>query len=306
MLIDQGQPVRVLVRSGCDPRPLDGLKVEVMEGDLRNEEAVRRACAGVKHVIHSAAHVEIGWSGLELQRAINVAGTRLVAEAAHANGARLVHVSSIDALGIATDQQIADESTPRVGKTLCPYVVTKREAEDALREVIGRGLDAVIVNPGFMIGPWDWKPSSGRMLVEVGKRFAPLAPTGGLSVCDVRDVATGILAALERGRTGQNYILAGANLGYFEIWQMFARVAGSRPAVARMGPAVRFLAGMSGDVWGRLVRREPAINSAALAMSSLRHYYSSARAQAELGYRNRPFEESVQDAWNWFRTHGYV
>src|SRR5262245_39881504 len=202
ILIHQGIPVRVLARATSDPRPLEGLPVERAQGDVRDERSVREAMRDVTDVIHSAAHVHIGWSGLELQRAINVLGTRNVAEAAHTAGVRMVHVSSVDALGIGTRGRLADEDMPRVGRTACPYVITKREAEESLREVIGQGLDATIVNPGFMIGPWDWKPSSGRMLLRVGRRFAPLAPTGGCSISDVRDVSAGILAALERGRTG--------------------------------------------------------------------------------------------------------
>jgi dihydroflavonol-4-reductase len=185
-------------------------------------------------------------------------------------------------------------------------VVTKFEAEEKLRAVIARGLDALIVNPGFMIGPWDWKPSSGRMLIAVGTRFAALSPTGGCSICDVRDVAAGILGALEKGRTGQNYILAGHNRSYFEIWRLFAQVAGSRPPLMRLGPLQRFLAGRGGDLLGKLQRRELDVNSAALAMSCLSHHYSSARAQAELGYQIRPLEVSVRDAWEWFRKEGYV
>jgi dihydroflavonol-4-reductase len=172
--------------------------------------------------------------------------------------------------------------------------------------MIAAGLNAVIVNPGFMLGPWDWKPSSGKMLVGVGSRFAVLAPTGGCSICDVRDVAVGILSAMERGKVGENYILAGHNQSYLEIWRLFAKVGGSRPPVMRMGPLQRFFAGRGGDLLGRLKHRELDINSASLAMSSLFHHYSSDRAHAELGYQIRPLEETVRDAWNWFREHGYV
>jgi dihydroflavonol-4-reductase len=306
LLADRQQPVRVLVRAGRDPRPLEGLDVEIVEGDVRDEPAVRRACSGVDRIVHSAAHVFFGWSGLAEQRAINVTGTCIVADAARSCGARMVHVSSVDALGLGTSQNPADESTPRGGKTTCPYVVTKTEAEDVLRAQIDRGLDAVIVNPAFMIGPWDWKPSSGRMLLEVGRRFAPLAPSGGCSICDVRDVAAGILVALERGTCGRNYILAGFNLTYFNIWTLFARVAGQRPPWGRLGPVLRYAVGAAGDLLGRVAGREPVINSASLAMSSLYHYYSSARAQAELDYHNRPLTETVQEAWSWFKNRGYA
>lgn len=305
-LLERGDVVRVLTRSTSDSRPLQGLPIEFALGDIRDQRTVQQAMQGVTHLIHSAAQVHIGWSGLDLQRAINVEGTRIVADSARSAGVRMVHVSSVDALGLAADGQPADEEVPRVGKTACPYVITKREAEEALRQVIGKGLDATIVNPGFMIGPWDWKPSSGRMLLGVGRRFAPLAPTGGCSICDVRDVTAGILAALEKGRVGVNYILGGYNKSYLEIWRLFARIGGSRPAMMRMGPLQRFLIGRSGDLLGAVTRREPDVNSAAMAMSSLFHYYSSDRARAELAYRNRPLEESVCDAWSWFKENSYV
>jgi dihydroflavonol-4-reductase len=218
----------------------------------------------------------------------------------------MLHVSSVDALGVAAHRQEANEESPRQGKIPCSYVVTKGEAESELQSMIDRGLDAVIVNPGFMIGPWDWKPSSGRMLLEVGKRFVPLAPAGGASICDVRDVAVGILTALERGQSSRNYILAGYNLSYLEIWRRFARTGRGWPPIARMGPAMRFLTGRTGDVIGRISGREPDVNSATLAMSNLHQYYSSARAHAELNYRNRPLEETLHDAWEWFKRHGYI
>lgn len=304
-LLDRGATVRVLVRANSDPRPLRGLEVEVFQGDVRDASAVQHAMKGVSQVVHSAAYVQIGWSALDQQRAINVEGTRIVAEAARAAGARFVHVSSVDALGLGKSQQPADENTPRNGKVPCTYVVTKREAEDAVRDVIGKGLDGVIVNPGFMVGPWDWKPSSGRMLIAVGKYFIPFAPIGGCSICDVRDVTSGILAALDRGMVGQNYVLAGFNLPYLDIWRLFARVAGNWSALGRSGPAMRIIAGYGGDFIGRVTGREPEVNSAMVAMSSQFHYYNSARAQRELGYQNRPLETTVTDAWHWFKSNGY-
>ena len=306
MLLEQGQPVRVLVRAGCDSRPLEGLGVESVQGDVRDADSVQRAMSGVKCVVHAAAQIHIGWTGLESQRAVNVEGTRNVAAAALQAGARMVHVSSVDTLGIGSKVQSADEDTPREGNTLCTYVVTKREAEATVLEYAKRGLDAVIVNPGFMLGPWDWKPSSGRMLLDVAKRFTPLAPSGGCSTCDVRDVAAGILAASERGQSGRQYILGGHNLSYLDLWKLFARFTNSGAPLGSIGPLVGFVAGRFGDLAGWLLRREGDVNSAALHMSSLFHYYNSSRAVSELGYSNRPLEETVSDAWRWFGEWGYV
>jgi dihydroflavonol-4-reductase len=306
LLRDAGESVRVLVRERSDPRPLLGLEVEVVTGDVCDAESVRRAMTGISKVVHSAAQVHIGWTGLESQRAINVEGTRNVATAAHAANARVVHVSSVDALGVGSLDVLANEESPREGKVLCSYVITKRESEQAFLDEVSHGLEGIVVNPGFMLGPWDWKPSSGRMLLEVAKRFTPFAPKGGCTVCDVRDVAAGILAALQRGTVGRRYILGGENITYMELWKRISRITGGGAPICPAGPLMRIIAGRSGDLIGKLTGREPDVNSAAVGMSDLFHYYSIARAQQELGYVVRPVEESIADAWAWFQAEGYA
>jgi dihydroflavonol-4-reductase len=305
-LLDQGRSVRVLVRETSDPRPLEGLDTEVVRGDIREAEAVRRACAGVDGVVHAAGWVHIGWTGAELAREVNVEGTRCVARAAQEAGVRMIHVSSMNALGIGKQDQPADEESPRVGQVPCPYIVTKRESEEVVRQCIEEGLDAVIVNPGFMLGPWDWKPSSGRMVLELSRRFMPVAPRGGCSACDVRDVAQGILAAREKGRSGQNYILAGENLRYLDLWKIVAEVTGRRAPWFRPGPVAPWIGGHLGDLKARLTGREPDLNSAAIRVSWQFHYYSCRRAEEELGYRYRPAREAVEASWAWFREYGYA
>ncbi|HRX78614.1 MAG TPA: SDR family oxidoreductase, partial [Pirellulaceae bacterium] len=257
-------------------------------------------------VVHSAAQVHIGWTGLESQRAVNVEGTRNVAQAARDAKARMVHVSSVDALGVGSPEILADEDSPRAGKVPCSYVISKRESEQIFLAEVSKGLEGVVVSPGFMLGPWDWKPSSGRMLLEVTRRFTPFAPKGGCSVSDVRDVAAGILAALERGATGRLYILGGENVTYLELWKRICAITGGSAPVCRAGPLMRIIAGRGGDVVGKLTGREPDVNSAAVGMSDLYHYYSIARAQAELGYVVRPMDESISAAWEWFQAEGYV
>lgn len=306
LLCEAGETVRVLVRGTSDPRPLAGLELEVVTGDVCDVESVRLATGGVSQVVHAAAQVHIGWTGLESQRAINVEGTRNVATAARDANAKMIHVSSVDTMGVGSPDLAADEESPREGKVPCSYVVTKCEAEQAFLEEVSRGLEGVVVNPGFMFGPWDWKPSSGRMLLEVARRFTPFAPKGGCSVCDVRDVAAGILAALQRGSAGRRYILGGENLTYLELWKRISSVTGGSAPICRAGPLMRIIAGRGGDLVGKLTGREPDVNSASVGMSDLYHYYSIARAQEELGYAVRPLEESLADAWNWFRAEGYA
>jgi dihydroflavonol-4-reductase len=211
----------------------------------------------------------------------------------------------VDALGIAK-KGLADEETPIANTVDCPYVVTKREAECVVLEEVDSGLDAVIVNPTFMLGKWDWKPSSGRMLLAVAGGQGLFAPPGANDFCHVEDVAAGILVALERGEVGRRYILGGESLDYREAWTLMAEVCGVRAPLALAPRPFLAMAGWMGDAWGRVTGREPDVNSAATAMSVLPHVFSHARAAMELGYSPRPFREAVEDAWAFFCDNGYA
>lgn len=305
-LLAQGTAVRVLARDNSDARPFAGLEIQMARGDMRDRDAVARAVEGVSCVIHAAGYVHIGWRGLAQAREINVEGTRHIAEAARRAGAKFVHVSSLDALGTTERDQPGNEESPRIGGVPCPYVITKREGEQVVLDLVAAGLDARIVNPGFMIGPYDWKPSSGRMLLQVARGWGLFAPLGANCYCDVRDVATGIITAAERGSPGRRYILAGPSLSYFQAWRIFAVATGGTPPVFPAGPILRVAAGRVGDIVTTLTGREPDVNSAAAAVAAQKRYFSSERAERELGYRPRPLLESATDAWRWFRQNGYV
>ena len=303
-LLDAGHAVRALVRHQSPTQPLEGLAVETAVGDLSDLDSLTRAMAGVDCVIHSAGMVKIGWSMDNGMVEANVHGTRHVAEAALRAGARMVHVSSVDSLAVPRDPQgIVDEDTPLGGNEVASnYVLTKRDSDRMVDQAIQQGLDAVRVHPGFMLGPWDWKPSSGRMLMAVATQFTPLAPAGGGSVCDVRDVARAIVRLATGGCQHRSYILAGHNMTYFDLWTLMARVTGSRPPLAKMGPLICHSVGWVGDVWARISGTEGDINSATLAMSRQFHYYDSRRAEQELGYTIRDTETSIADAWQWLQN----
>jgi hypothetical protein len=177
---------------------------------------------------------------------------------------------------------------------------------DHLLIQIAAGLEAVIVNPGFMLGPWDWRPSSGRMLLELAKGWCLIAPPGTNTYCDVRDVASGVLAARDRGTAGRNYIMAGTTLTFMQAWSILAPITGRRPPL-RTGirPTMR-LVGRIGDLLARITGRESDVNSAAMEMALSPKNYSSARAAAELGYRTRDLAQSGTDAWNWLKEYGYA
>jgi dihydroflavonol-4-reductase len=305
-LLERGERVRVLTRETSDPRPLAGLDVESCHGDVRDRDAVLRACRGVDRIVHAAAFVHIGWSNGQLHHAVNVEGTRNVVLGAQAGGAQLVHVSTVDTLGIGSRKHAANEDTPPDPKVRVPYNVTKRKAEQLVLDAVAAGLNAVIVNPTYMLGPWDWKPSSGRMLLHISEGRGMLAPRGGNDFCDVRDVVGGILAAAERGKPGRRYILGGEPLLYVQAWRLFAQIIGVRGPICRAGPMQVWSAGKLGDMLGRVTSHEPDINSASTKMSAEFHHYSFARAAAELGYAPRSAREAATAAWRWFQEHGYT
>lgn len=308
LLLDRGVPVRVLVRDRSREhlRCLEGLDVDVAWGDVTDEASLARAMAGITAVVHAAGCVLLGWRNAALHEAVNHQGARNVARAARQAGARMLMVSTVNALGVGSRQQPGDEEQVAGPNIPCPYVLSKQAGDRAVRDELDHGLDAVTVHPGLMFGPWDWKPSSGRMLLQVARRFTPLAPTGGCSVCDVRDVAAAIITALFQAPTGREFILAGPNMTYLKLWQLIADIAGGSRPFCRSGPIVRIVVGRAGDAWGWVTGKEPDVNSAAVRMSDRYHYFSSARAQRELDYVTRPVEESLRDAWQWLQQYGFA
>jgi len=262
LLLERGESVRVLARRPND-RSLEGLPVEIVTGDITDPQIVHQAIQGVERVFHAAGHVHIGWTGAELHQQVNVEGTRHVAAAVQQAGIRMVHVSSVNTLPQGTIASPADEETPVTGLFPCPYVLSKRAAEQFLTAEVASGLDAVIVKPVYMLGPWDWKPSSGRMILEVSSGLALMAPPGGNDFADVRDVASGIIAAAEMGKPGRQYILGGEPLSYMQAWQMIATMTGVRPPIRKMRAPANFIVSRFADLKTWLTGRETNVNSAA-------------------------------------------
>lgn len=301
-LLERNRSVRVLVREQSDPRPLEGLDVETRYGDIREPAAVRAACNGVSLVIHAAAKVSLDrWKAIQF-REVNADGTRNVVNATLAAGARLVHVSTADTIGSWSLDEPADETSPFDTSHATPYSVSKLEAERIVQAAVDRGLDASIVNPAFTLGAWDWKPSSGQMLLAVSRGLGLFVPRGYGNFVDVRDVTSGILSAATHGRSGQRYLLTGQMLSYRQAWTLFASVTGSLRPIWQIGPIITPLSGLTGDVLSRLTGREIAMNSVALNAALPPANYSSQLAERELGFAPRPLRETVERTWEWFQA----
>ncbi len=304
---DMGLPTLALVRSAPDPKVFEGIDSQFIHGDLCDGLTIDQAVSQCDAVIHSAGLIHLGWKRLEESMRVNRDGTRAIVDACVKHGRKMIHVGTVNTLAVGSFQAPADEETPldnAGGQTPCSYVVSKRAGVSEVLDGVSRGLRAVIVHPGFMLGPWDWKPSSGRMALEVGRKWRPLTPSGGCSVCDSRDVASATIQALEKGgENGRQFILAGVNWRYKELWAEFARRMGRRPPIMRAGPAMRVVAGWGGDLWSLAARRECDMNSAGVKMSSLYHWHDSSRARQELGYQTRDIDETLDASVQWIKTH---
>ncbi|MBX3416253.1 MAG: NAD-dependent epimerase/dehydratase family protein [Pirellulaceae bacterium] len=305
LLLQKGHQVTALIRQDSRSPALADLDAELIQIALDSAVPLEKLDREFDCLIHCAAEIQIGRTKLESSRQANVVSTQALAQFCRTRNRRMVHVSTVDTLAYSPDGQPQNESNRLPAKPPATYVVTKSEAEQIFFAEVKAGLDGVVVHPGFMLGPFDWKPSSAEMMIAVAKIRPPFAPAGGASVADVRDVAAGIIAAVEKGRQGEQYILGGHNVSYLELWQAMARHAGVRPPRLKLPNWLARSAGVFGDIKTRLTGRETNVNSLATAMGQLRHYYSSDKAADELGYTFRPLDESIAACWEWIKSQGW-
>jgi dihydroflavonol-4-reductase len=238
----------------------------------------------------------------------NVDGTRIVMEACLAAGVpRVVHTSSVAAIGIPRDGRPADESAAfdALSATFA-YADSKHRAETAVLQAVVRGLPAVIVNPGAVYGAGDHNLISGSMVLEFARRSVPAVPAGGLCVVDVDAVVQGHLAAAARGRVGERYILGGENLTYLEVVAKICSVVGRRaPRVAVPG-WVLSPAAVAVDAVNRLRRGPPVLSGEQVRLAGLKVFYDSTKAVRELDYPLLPFRGAVEKTYHWYQEHGYL
>jgi dihydroflavonol-4-reductase len=304
-----GHQVVAIRRAATRTHHLDDVAIEWHDADLGSTAAMTRAFQDAACVFHCAAQVSVRRTVSPEMSATNVVGTANVIEAVRAAGVpRLVHTSSVVAVGLSTSGQPCDETATWNFDTeglVDAYAITKHQAEDVVRAA-RFDVDAVVVNPTYMVGPRDARPSSGRLIVDVVRGRVPGWTPGHNNFVDVRDVARGMIAAWQRGRRGERYILAGHDMTYGDLMRQVAAVAGTRPPRLRIPRAAAWLFGK----WGDLVERsgrEPVVNSTQIRYAySDRFRFRSDKAARELGYQISPLEPALRDAIAWFRAHGML
>lgn len=296
-LLERGDDVRLLLRRTTRAEHLDSLGLERVSGDITDRRAVRRAMAGVERVFHAAGRTSMRRSDREAVFATNVGGTRIVAEEALEAGVeRLVHTSSVSAIGVAKPGGTLDEKGPfTIGHLGIAYVNSKHEAELEALRVAARGLTVVFVNPTFVLGPDDPTRTSMGLVRRFLLGRIPVYVDGALNVVDVRDVASGHLLADERGTPAERYILGGRNFTLDRLFADLARIAGVEPPVTKL-PVAAALAGI--EVAERM-RMPVGASRDEVRSAALWWTYRNTKAKRELGFAPRPHEETLEDAVRW-------
>jgi dihydroflavonol-4-reductase len=302
----RGHDIRVLARPSS-PRTNLNPADTLCEGDLRDRASLAAALKGVHYLFHAAADYRL-WARNpeEIQRS-NVEGTRLIMQEALSAGVeRIVYTSSVATLKI-TDGAASTEDNPLAdGEGIGAYKRSKVAAERLVEAMIHRdGLPAVIVNPSTPIGPRDIRPTpTGRIIVEAASGRMPAFVDTGLNLAHVDDVAAGHIAALERGRIGERYILGGENVFLADMLADIARLVGRRPPTLKLPRKMLYPIAYGAELLATFRGVEPFITSDGLRMARHHMFFDDSKARRELGYVSRPYVQGLADAIAWFRAHG--
>jgi len=309
-LLSRGEAVRCLARPNGDRRNLAGLDVQIAEGDLTDPASLRAAARGCGALYHVAADYRLWIPDPAAMDRVNVNGSVSVIRAALEAGAtRAVYTSSVAVLRPHADGTPADEATPTTEADMVgAYKRSKFRAEAAVRALIrDEKAPVVIVNPSTPIGPRDIKPTpTGRVIVEAAAGRMPAYVDTGLNVAHVDDVAAGHLLAFDRGTVGERYILGGQDLTLAQILAEVATLTGRRPPKVRLPHGLILPFAHVAEAVARITGKEPFATVDGLRMARKHMFFSSAKAQRDLGYTARPAREALADAVAWFGDNGYL
>jgi dihydroflavonol-4-reductase len=310
VLAEQGADLRLLVRTSSNPKNIEQLRADRVLGDLRDPASLEQAMAGCDVAFHVAADYRLWVRDPDEMYRSNVEGTRAVLEAARKNGVRrVVYTSSVATMGFTSNGHPADEESPvALDQMIGPYKRSKFMAEQVVLEAGKSGVDAVVVNPTTPVGGQDIKPTpTGRIVVDFLKKKFPAYVDTGLNLVDVEECARGHVAALEKGRSGERYILGGENLTLKQILDKLAAITGLPSPRVRVPYVMALATGVVDEmVTGHILHREPRATIDAVRMGRKKMFVSCAKAERELGWRTVPVDGALQRAVEWFRENGYA
>lgn len=301
--------VKAFVRPSADLKVLRNVICEITHGNILSYENLYQALLDCDAVVHAAATTSVVPRAFKFYKEINFESTKNIIEAALRQGnKRLIYVSTANVFGPGSKEQPATElSQFTLGRFKSGYIDSKYMSQQlVLESVERRNLNAVIVNPTFIIGPYDAKPSSGKIILHGLKKGIQWCPPGGKNFVHTYDVAKGICRALQAGRNGECYLLAGENLTYREFLSLLNQVV-NRPRVQITIPKGLLLAaGMTAELWSQATHRPFALTRSNAHLICLDNYYSGQKAKEALGLKTTPIKDAIQEALSWFKKENYV
>jgi dihydroflavonol-4-reductase len=310
VLAEQGADLRLLVRRTSNLKNLEGLRADTATGDLRDAASLEKAMAGCEVVFHVAADYRLWVRDPQEMYLSNVEGTRAILAAARKNAIRcVVYTSSVATIGFTNNGHPADENSPvSLSDMIGHYKRSKFMAEQVALEAGKGGLRVVTVNPTTPVGEQDIKPTpTGRIILDFLKRKFPAYVETGLNIVDVRECALGHIAAMEKGRSGERYILGGEDLTLKQVLDKLGAISGVPSPTVKLPYFVAYAAGLVDETFsGRLLGREPRATVETVRMGKKKMWASSAKAERELGWKTVPADNALRRAVEWFRANAYV
>lgn len=308
-LLKRNYSVRAFLQEGRDVPTLDELKIEKVYGDILDAESVSNGADGCDFIIHAAANTNIWPYRSESIRTVNINGTQNVINAAlKSKVKRLVSIGTANSFANGTAQKPGNEEQPFTAhKFGLDYIDSKYEAQLAiLNAVKSDSLDAIILNPTFMLGPYDTKPSSGALLIALYEGKVPGYTTGGRNFVYVKDVAIAACNGLTQGEAGQCYIMANENLSYKAFNQMVAEELKIKPPRLYVPKVFILLFGSIAELFARATGKTPNVSRTVARISLETNYYTAAKAVRELDMPQTPIRQAVKEAFDWFKENGYL
>lgn len=306
-LVTQGHHVVALVRRSSNLDAFgDYVKdVELRYGDITDKDSVEKASEGVQQVYHCAGMARLGPGKEEKLNSINVDGTKNVLDSALSkNVEKVVYTSSVSAVGITGTKKPANELQKwNLDMLNIHYFKTKYLAEQEVQNAVKKGLDCVVVNPSYVFGPGDINFNAGRLIRDLYHRRIPFYPVGGVCVVDIDIVVDGHLAAMEKGRTGERYILGGENITYKQVFDTICKVVGVPKVAFPLIPSLTKMFVKLTERARKLHHVSALVNLEILESSSQFLYYDSTKAKQELGIGECSFEETIQNTFDWYKSY---
>ena len=307
-LVHDGHHVRILKRASTPLEELEALSIEVATGDVTHLESVEKACVGVDTVFHLAGLIAYSRAQRDAMDKVNIGGTANVLQACEKNQVRrLIYLSSVVAIGASFDgKPMNEDSDYNVAHLNLGYFETKHLAEALVKHAVDHGkIDAVMINPSTIYGPGDSKKGSRGVQLKVARGQFPFYPSGGVNIVSVDDVVDCIIAAWERGRKGERYIVSGENLLIHEAFDLIAKASGVKAPTFPLPNALIHLIGKIGDTMEKFGKKGPLTSENAWT-STLYHWFDSSKAQREFGFKPKPASYAIEQSVNWSRENGLL